>query len=1270
MTAAVSFGTLLDFEAAFWQPDLVHRPLNLPPGRIEDFSGGLLSDPGIQKFAETASRFRYNQGIQTRYPGVACLPYVLKNQAAVGLGEDLVAYYDFEDASGNLLDNVGSNDLTETGGAVASVAGKVDNARDFSGGTAHFAGADAAVYDLAGDSTIAVWVKLASKAGDMAVFAKQDFAPGVQYSYRLFYRQLADRWRWSVSDDGDGATTEVDAETYGSPQIGQWALIVVRHRNGENIGISVNAGAENTAAHTTGIFDGTALFTVGAGNQGIGEWFGAPIDELGIWNRVLTDTEVAFLYNNGSGRAFVEVDTEDADVSGYNALGIRAHGIVSTAGGIRNMVGLGTKLYRANTVTGAMEVVPFTIDGGAVTSTFGGNATCVAQGIVDSTNSFVIALEGANDILYTTDVTASPIAFTTLKTTQAGDWIAAMRYLPTVGPGIWAIVGTLDGVSSVFSELGSTPADEWDPQQGTLEEFLDEEPTSPVSFTSPVLPTGVVNDASDGDVAWTNPGNAALDDGTRAVATLNTGQTSQWLRASFDLTGSVPAGNQVVGLLPRVEHQAGGSDSNEYEIQIRIAGTQVGVSRYPRTNISEAIKIVAFGAFDDPWFADLHGSDLADIEVWYRVQATSGTGDPEVDYFSLAVAHRPVSIERVIKTNRQPFRVTTSDLAITPSQRWQTPAEGMITDGVYALFESAGADQTSDYLIFGPFFVEGELPANGSFQDIQVDLYRGVDHVDTNAEDLVVQLLFEGSLVGFNQAVLAEEWNSGLTTISPRSYGPRWGISPLSGTQMARLYVAVRVLADERDTRIDGIVMHVAGTVPGMSSSFSGPDLGGIGSAGFGSVRNGWMVSPSPTDPEGLTIVAAGDMFRLSFGWDVESARMIFDFTKPNTGLAYVHHAAPYLGGYIVTGGTSIGVGDQVKVVGSNGDVIPWNFPLYHGDEEVRVNSLMVQGLWSIQDVIDADAGERQFWFANDQARYFPDTILQSLSENEAGNGRSSISATPIAWSTQPIYGPLNTIYSVFPNGTDTAWARQFLPPDLSSNPITTNATQIRSMAFDVDGVENTALYIETPDWDYGPPEANKTMNTLRHNDRLVSADASTYGTVVGSLATDGGTSFTALNTFDTAFERHRLATSGTAFRSFVLRLSLTHAAGTAKSPDALPWVFEADVQMPVTRHWTFLVDPDMVKPNLIDFMKAIATLMDSKTTQSLEVSTIRDGVNTTELGAVATIDSLSWSAPWQIPPFGELPVFPHDDKGNALDASSKRLYMLVGFSERIGTVT
>jgi len=69
------------------------------------------------------------------------------------------------------------------------------------------------------------------------------------------------------------------------------------------IGINVDDGTALTAAHTTGCQDGTNNFLIGAIHGG-GDYMDGLVDEVGIWNKVLTSGEITDLYNSGSGLAY------------------------------------------------------------------------------------------------------------------------------------------------------------------------------------------------------------------------------------------------------------------------------------------------------------------------------------------------------------------------------------------------------------------------------------------------------------------------------------------------------------------------------------------------------------------------------------------------------------------------------------------------------------------------------------------------------------------------------------------------------------------------------------------------------------------------------------------------------------------------------------------------------------------------------------------------------------------------------------------------------
>jgi hypothetical protein len=223
----------------------------------------------------------------------------------------LVAYYDFEDASGNLLDNVGSNDLTETDGTIASVAGKVGNARDFErADTEYFAAADAAWNSITGNLTITAWINAETASGIFQGIVSKLTVAGDQVSYLLGINDLGEV-TFEVSTDGTRTSSAVFEQVNSTPiSASTWYFLVGRRREGVNVGLSVNAGTEVTATLAGGIFDGTAAFEIGAYNVNASNFDGI-IDEVGVWNRVLTDDEVDWLYNSGSGRSY-------ADITGFS----------------------------------------------------------------------------------------------------------------------------------------------------------------------------------------------------------------------------------------------------------------------------------------------------------------------------------------------------------------------------------------------------------------------------------------------------------------------------------------------------------------------------------------------------------------------------------------------------------------------------------------------------------------------------------------------------------------------------------------------------------------------------------------------------------------------------------------------------------------------------------------------------------------------------------------------------------------------------------------
>lgn len=91
----------------------------------------------------------------------------------------------------------------------------------------------------------------------------------------------------------------------------EWHNLIFTVENGSQILYvdGVSEGTPGTGTYTGGIT--TDLCTIGAliRSGGASQWFPGYIDELGMWSKVLTTTEVAEIYNNGKGFPYPFDDT-------------------------------------------------------------------------------------------------------------------------------------------------------------------------------------------------------------------------------------------------------------------------------------------------------------------------------------------------------------------------------------------------------------------------------------------------------------------------------------------------------------------------------------------------------------------------------------------------------------------------------------------------------------------------------------------------------------------------------------------------------------------------------------------------------------------------------------------------------------------------------------------------------------------------------------------------------------------------------------------------
>lgn len=216
---------------------------------------------------------------------------------------NLVGHWSLEAASGARVDDIGGNTLTD-GNTVTQAVGKVGNAAQYTAANSEFlALADNAALSMGDiDFTLAAWVYLDSKTAIRPIISKYGGAGNREYILR--YNSGNDRFDFLVSNDGTNSAPLVTAATFGSPSLATWSFVVGWHDSVANtLNIQINNGTVDSAAHTTGVFDGNTAFEVGSRTIG-SQFFDGRVDQAAVWKRVLTTQERTDLYSGGVGLAF------------------------------------------------------------------------------------------------------------------------------------------------------------------------------------------------------------------------------------------------------------------------------------------------------------------------------------------------------------------------------------------------------------------------------------------------------------------------------------------------------------------------------------------------------------------------------------------------------------------------------------------------------------------------------------------------------------------------------------------------------------------------------------------------------------------------------------------------------------------------------------------------------------------------------------------------------------------------------------------------------
>ena len=213
----------------------------------------------------------------------------------------LVAYYDFEESSGDLIDRVNGNNNGQVNGSWTRQAnGIVGFGYSGAGTNNDIVVSDHVELDFASTMTISLWINSTNPPGGFPAVKKRN-GEGA-YEIMVNDQVPGNGFRLSVWQS-NGTQVKLDAPNRFVP--GEWTHIVaVADDVDDNLLLYLN-GFEVSRTPYNGSIRTTDADTWIGGQAAHGGFIDGAIDELGFWNRALSDNEVSALYNDGNGLAYL-----------------------------------------------------------------------------------------------------------------------------------------------------------------------------------------------------------------------------------------------------------------------------------------------------------------------------------------------------------------------------------------------------------------------------------------------------------------------------------------------------------------------------------------------------------------------------------------------------------------------------------------------------------------------------------------------------------------------------------------------------------------------------------------------------------------------------------------------------------------------------------------------------------------------------------------------------------------------------------------------------
>ena len=244
---------------------------------------------------------------------VALLVFASGQTYGESLSDNLIGYWQFDgsgqDASG------GGRDLDLVGG-VGFADGLFGEALDLHGNANQYAQrpVDDAIYDFGpSDFTIQAWVNFNNISGEQALVDKHVEWGGSGW---IVTKHGVSDWHFFAKPSVILTSSDQTIQT------GRWHHVLVRG-DGSDFDLFYNGTVVTSGSDPDPIADTDRSLIVGM-QPGRGFPLDGRLDEIAIWNRALTDSEIATLYNGGNGTPIPEPST--AVLAAMACVGLLAFG--------------------------------------------------------------------------------------------------------------------------------------------------------------------------------------------------------------------------------------------------------------------------------------------------------------------------------------------------------------------------------------------------------------------------------------------------------------------------------------------------------------------------------------------------------------------------------------------------------------------------------------------------------------------------------------------------------------------------------------------------------------------------------------------------------------------------------------------------------------------------------------------------------------------------------------------------------------------------------